>query len=326
MYAIVAQRPGNPDVLEWTEVPDASAGEGEVLVQLEAAGVNFIDTYERSGVYPSEFPLIPGLEGAGRVVAVGEGVTDVTEGQIVAWTNVPRSYAELVAVPARRTLPVPDGVPAEVAAAVPLQGMTAHYLVNSVYEVRPGTTILITAGAGGVGRIVTQLAKSKGATVIATVGRPEKTEIARAAGADHVVELSELDDPAVGIPGLVREIVPGGVDVAYDGIGKATFDGTLGSVRRRGLLVLFGGASGQVPPFDLQRLNRAGSLFVTRPTLSDYIVTREELTWRAAELFNAALEGNLDFEIGKSVALQDAAEAHRALESGESTAKVILRA
>ncbi len=297
-----------------------------MLVRLEAAGVNFIDTYHRSGVYPRDFPLIPGMEGAGRIVALGEGVEDLAVGGRVAWTSVAESYAELVAVPASSVLRVPDGIDAATAAAIPLQGITAHYLVASTFPVGAEHTILITAGAGGVGRLVIQLARARGARVITTVGTAAKAGVAEAAGGHHVIVMEELADLGTSLADAVRSIVPDGVDVAYDGIGKDTFEGSLASIRPRGLLALFGGASGQVPPFDLQRLNAAGSLYVTRPFIGHYIATPEELAWRAEELFSAVSGGRLDIEVGLSLPLEQAHEAHRALEGRETTGKVVLTA
>lgn len=326
MHAIQAVSPGGPDVLQWTSLTDPKPGPHDLLVRTEAAGVNFIDTYQRSGVYTMTFPHIPGSEGAGIVEDVGSEVEGVSPGDRVAWGQVPGSYAEYVAVPAAAALAVPGAIDGATAAAVPLQGMTAHYLVRSTYAVGPQTTLLITGGAGGVGRLVIQLARARGATVIATVGSPEKVATARAAGADHVLVLSEFDDLATDLPAAVREIVPDGVDVAYDGIGKDTFEGTLASVRPRGTEVLFGGASGQVPPFDLQRLSRLGSLFITRPSLGAYVATRAELVWRGEELFAAVADERLTIEIGLALPLADAADAHRALEGRGTTGKVILTA
>ena len=326
MFAISARAAGGPEVLEWVEVPDPVAGTGELLVRVHAAGVNFIDTYQRSGIYPMPFPHVPGSEGSGVVEAVGDGVAGFAPGDRVAWPQTPGSYAQLAVIPAARALRVPDGVDMDVAAALPLQGLTAHYLVRSTFVVGPDHTILVTAGAGGVGRLVIQLAKLRGATVITTVGSRGKEEVARGAGADHVLVLGEMADLTSGIPAAVRAIVPGGVDVSYDGIGKDTFDGTLASIRPRGLQVLFGGASGQVPPFDLQRLNAAGSLFVTRPTLGHHMASREELDWRAGELFDLVRSGSLGVRIGVREQLANARAAHEALEGRATTGKVILRA
>lgn len=310
----------------WTEVERPSPGPGELLVRVHAAGVNFIDTYQRSGVYPMDFPHIPGSEGAGEVVEVGGSDSSFDVGDLVAWASAPGSYAEYALVPAAVAVPVPKGMDLALAAALPLQGFTAHYLVASTYPVGPETRMLITAGAGGVGRLAIQLAKARGATVITTVGTPEKAEIAREVGADHVIVLSELEDLTAELPAAVREIAPDGLDVVYDGIGRDTFEASLAMLRPRGILVLFGGASGQVPPFDLQRLNALGSLYVTRPSLGAYVAERSELEWRAAEVFGAAQRGVLDVAIGAEFPLSEAAEAHRALEGRQTTAKVILRA
>ncbi|HRA75094.1 MAG TPA: quinone oxidoreductase [Propionicimonas sp.] len=324
MHAIQAQRAGGPDVLTYLEVPDPVAGPGEVLVAVAAAGVNFIDTYQRGGVYPMRFPHVPGSEGAGEVVALGEGVTGLTVGQRVAWSDGPGSYAELVVVPAARLLPVPDGVSTEVAAALPLQGMTAHYLAFASYPVQPGDTVLVHAGAGGVGLLLTQWATARGARVITTVSTDEKEELSRAAGAAIVIRYDRLGDLTAELPALVREASDGGVAAVFDGVGRSTFDASLASLRRRGTLVLFGGASGQVPPFDLQRLNAGGSLSVTRPKLGDFIVTTEELRERSDALFAAVLDGTLQVRIGQRYPLAEAADAHRALEGRRTTGKVLL--
>jgi len=295
-----------------------------VRVEVAAAGVNFIDTYRRSGVYPMEFPHVVGDEGAGTVVEVGEGVTEFTVGDHVAWASVPGSYAERVNVPVEKAIPVPVGIDLRIAAALPLQGMTAHYLCMSTFPVSPGNVALVHAGAGGVGLLLTQLVVRRGGRVISTVGTEEKERLSREAGAEHVIRYTELGDITAELPPLVRDLTDGrGVDVVYDGVGRATFDASLASLRRRGMLVLFGGSSGQVPPFDLQRLNAAGSLFVTRPTLAHYIADRAELVWRAADLFNAVTEG-LSVRIGLQLPLADAADAHAALESRQTTGKVLL--
>lgn len=324
MRAIQAQRAGGPDVLELVDVPDPAPGPGEVLVKAAAAGINFIDTYRRGGVYPMPFPHVPGDEGAGVVVAVGDGVTDLAEGDRVAWADSPGSYAELVRVKADRALRVPDGVDFDVAAALPLQGLTAHYLVTSTYPVQQGDTILVHAGAGGVGLLLTQLATARGARVITTVSTSEKEELSRAAGAVEVIRYDLLHDLTAELPGLVKELARGGVPVVYDGVGRSTFDASLACLRRRGTMVLFGASSGPVPPFDIQRLNSGGSLFLTRPTLGHYIATTEELRVRADELFAAVRDGSLNARIGARFPLADAAEAHRALEGRATTGKVIL--
>lgn len=325
MRAIQAQRAGGPDVLDLAELPDPAAAPDEVLVKTAAAGVNFIDTYRRGGVYPMPFPHVPGDEGAGVVVSVGADVTDLTEGDRVAWADSPGSYAELVRVKAERALRVPDSVDLDVAAALPLQGLTAHYLVTSTYPVQQGDTILVHAGAGGVGLLLTQLATARGARVITTVSTAEKEELSRAAGAVEVIRYDLLQDLTAELPGLVKELAGGGVPVVYDGVGRSTFDASLACLRRRGTMVLFGASSGAVPPFDIQRLNSAGSLFLTRPTLGHYIATTEELRGRAAELFAALLNGTLDVRIGARFPLAEAAAAHQLLEGRATTGKVILQ-
>lgn len=326
MHVIEVARPGTPDVLQLLERPAPEPGATQVLVRTEAIGVNFIDTYHRSGVYPMDFPLVPGLEGAGVVTAVGEGVTTVAEGDRVAWaTSVTGSYAEQVLLDAAAALPVPDALDAETAAALALQGMTAQMLTDGVVSLEPGQTVLVTAGAGGVGLLLTQLAVAAGARVITTVSTAEKEDLSRGAGAWEVIRYTEMDDLTTELPARVRDLTRGvGVDVAYDGVGKDTFDGSLASVRTRGMLVLFGGASGQVPPFDLQRLNRAGSLFVTRPTLAHYTTDPDELRYRAGSVFAAARTGALQVRIGARFPLAEAADAHRALEGRSTTGKVLL--
>ncbi|MGC3953495.1 MAG: quinone oxidoreductase [Propionicimonas sp.] len=325
MRAVVAREPGGAEVLDVVDLPEPEPGPGQLLVRVAAAGVNFIDTYRRSGVYPMLFPHVVGSEGAGEVVALGAEVTGFGVGDRVSWDNAPGSYAELVAVPAANAVRLPDGVDPVTAAALPLQGMTAHYLVRSTFEVQPGQDVLLHAGAGGVGLLATQLATARGARMITTVGSAEKAELSRAAGAADVIDYSGLADLTADLPPLVRELTGGaGVHVVYDGVGRSTFDASLASLRRRGTLVLFGGASGQVPPFDLQRLNAGGSLYVTRPTLAHYTATRDEIEWRMGELLDAVLAGTLDLRIGARYPLAEAAEAHRALEGRRTTGKVLL--
>jgi NADPH2:quinone reductase len=325
MRAIQAREAGGPEVLELVELPDPTPGSGQVLVKVAAAGVNFIDTYRRAGIYPVPFPHVVGSEGAGEVVALGEGVTDLAVGDRVAWSDAPDSYAELVPVSAERCVPVPDGVDLDIAAAIPLQGMTAHYLVTSTYPVQPSDDVLVHAGAGGVGLLLTQLVIAHGGRVIATVSTADKEALAREAGADVVIRYDQLADLTAELPKLVKDATGGkGVSVVYDGVGKTTFDASLASLKPRGMMVLFGGSSGQVPPFDLQRLNSGGSLFITRPTLGFYVATTDELRWRARELFEAVQGGKLHVRIGARYPLADAAEAHRALEGRKTTGKVIL--
>ncbi|MCA0295217.1 MAG: quinone oxidoreductase [Actinobacteria bacterium] len=324
MHAIQAMRAGGPDVLELVDLPEPTPGPGEVLVRAAAAGVNFIDTYRRAGVYPMPFPHVLGSEGAGTIVAVGDGVTDLAVSDTIAWADCPDSYAEFVRVKADRALRVPAGVDLEVAAALPLQGLTAHYMATSTYSVQAGDTILVHAGAGGVGLLLTQLAVARGARVITTVSTEAKEQLSRAAGASEVIRYDLLTDLTAELPALVRELAGGGLPVVYDGVGRSTFDASLACLRPRGLMVLFGASSGPVPPFDLQRLNAGGSLYITRPTLAHYIVTSEELRGRADELFAAVLDGTLDVRIGQRFPLAEARAAHEALEGRATTGKVIL--
>lgn len=314
---IRVQEYGGPEVLRPSGAEIPTPGEGQVLLKLEAIGVNFIETYQRSGVYKVPLPFPLGAEAAGRVVALGPGVGSLREGQLVATCEGAGAYAEYLLIDAGLVVPVPDGVDPVTAAAVPLQGFTAHYLINDSYAVQPGDTILTTAGAGGVGQILTQLLKAKGATVI-TATSAAKADIAKTAGADHVLAYDE-------IPSRVRELTDGrGVQAVYDGVGKDTFDATLASLARRGTMVLFGGASGQVPPFDLQRLNALGSLSITRPTLKDFLTSPQERARRASEVFGAVADGSLSIDVGERFALADASDAHRALESRLTRGKVVL--
>ncbi|MBD5788047.1 quinone oxidoreductase [Cellulosimicrobium terreum] len=331
MRAIVAREAGGPDVLDHTELPDPTPGPGELLVRSAVAGVNFIDTYQRSGVYPMPFPHVVGGEGAGTVVAVGPATGATADdpvfavGDRVVWTDAPGSYAELVVVPARRALAVPDAVSLEDATAAALQGLTAHYLCTSSYPVRPGDRVLVHAGAGGVGLLLTQMLVARGGHVISTVSTPQKAELARGAGAEHVIEYTALGDLTHDLPEIVRGLTGGeGVAAVYDSVGRDTFDASLASLRRRGVLVLFGGSSGQVPPFDPQRLNAGGSLTLTRPKLADFSVTRAELTERASEVLGAVAGGTLHVRVGATYPLTEAAEAHRALEGRGTTGKVLL--
>jgi NADPH:quinone reductase len=319
--AIQISTAGGPDVLNPTELPDPQAGPGTLLVEVAAAGVNFIDTYQREGIYPMRLPYVPGLEGVGRVRAVGEGVSGVAVGERVAWAENLGSYAELVAVTADKAVPVPDEVPDDAAVGALLQGMTAHFLVTDTHPVQPGEDVLVHAAAGGVGLLLTQLATARGARVIATVSTAEKEQLARAAGAAEVVRYTEVDDVAA----AVRELTGGaGVPVVYDGVGATTFDASLAALRRRGMLVLFGASSGPVPPVDPQRLNAAGSVFLTRPKLFDHVVTREELTARAAAVYSAVAAGTLDVRIGERYPLAQARTAHEDLQARRTTGKLLL--
>lgn len=316
--AIVVTAPGGPDVLALATVDRPEPGPGQLLVKVAAAGVNFIETYQRSGAYAVEYPFTPGAEAAGTVEALGDGVAGFEPGDRVAFAEGKATYAEYALVDADRALPVPDGVDLETAAALPLQGMTAHYLIHSTFPVQPDHTVLVHAGAGGVGLLLIQLLKAQGARVITTVSTPEKEELARGAGADEVLRYEGFADAARTLTGGT------GVDVVFDGVGKATFDESLRSLRIRGTLVLFGAASGPVPPFDIQRLNSGGSLFVTRPTLVHYLLTPEERRWRSEELFGAVAAGRLDVRIGARYALADAARAHEDLQARRTTGKVLL--
>jgi NADPH2:quinone reductase len=318
--ALVVTRNGGPDVLKVEPRPVPEPGPGKLVVDVAASGVNFIDVYRRQGVYPVPTPFVLGGECAGTVRAVGAGVDGFAVGDVVASAAAQGSHASVAVLPAEQTVTVPSGLDPEVAAAAMLQGMTAQYLVTSTYAVQPGDWALVHAAAGGVGQLLVQMIKHKDGHVVATVGSAEKAEIARSRGADAVLRYDEVDDLAA----AVREASGGGVHVAYDGVGKATFDASLGSLRVRGMMALFGGASGQVPPFDLQRLNAAGSLFVTRPTLAHYVRDREELTWRAGDVLGALADGSLEIEIGGRYALDDAARAYEDLEGRRTTGKLLL--
>jgi NADPH2:quinone reductase len=300
------------------EHSDPVPGPGQVLVQAAAAGVNFIDIYRRTGVYPQPVPYVPGSEGAGAVLAAGEGVTEFSAGDHVAWAEGPGSYAEQVAVDARQAVPVPEVVDLKAAAAVMLQGLTAHYLCHSTFPVTEGTVAVVHAGAGGVGLLLTQMIKALGGTVIATTSSPQKAALAKHAGADFVTTYEAF-------PGVVREATGGrGADVVFDGVGKDTFDAGLSALRPRGMMVLYGGASGQVPPVNPQRLNSGGSLFLTRPTLAHYVADRTELLWRSGDLFRWIGKGELDVRIGAEYPLADAARAHEDLAGRRTTGKLIL--
>ncbi|GAA3532590.1 quinone oxidoreductase [Amycolatopsis ultiminotia] len=318
--AVQVTRTGGPEVLEVAEVPASPPGAGELLVDVAAAGVNYIDTYQRQGIYPLELPFVLGMEGAGTVAETGAGVQGFSAGDRVAWQGVLGGYARRAVIPASQAVQVPEGVSDEVAAATMLQGITAHYLVRSTYEVKPGDDVLVHAAAGGVGLLLVQLAKARGARVIGTVSTDEKAQLARGAGADHVIRYDREDFAAV-----TRELTGGeGVAVVYDGVGKDTVDGSLASLRIRGLLALFGAASGPVPPLDPQRLNSGGSLYLTRPTSTNYVRTREELDWRAGELFTAIGDGSLDIRIGGRYPLAEARQAHEDLQGRRTTGKLLL--
>lgn len=319
--AIFVARTGGPEVLEARPHEVGAPGPGQARVEVAWAGVNFIDTYQRTGAYPRPLPFVAGLEGAGVVEAVGEGVRGFAPGARVAWASVPGSYASEVLAPAAVLVRVPDAVGLDIAAAAMLQGMTAQYLVHGVRATRAGDTVLAHAAAGGTGQLLVQLLKRAGARVIATCSSEAKVQIARAAGADEVVRYDQVDFSAE-----ARRLTEGrGVDVVYDSVGKTTFDGSLRSLRARGLLVLFGQASGPVPPFDLQRLNQGGGLFVTRPSLAHYTASRAELEERAEFVLSAVEAGWLKVAIDRRLPLAAAADAHRAIEGRETHGKVLLQ-
>ncbi|MGQ4270494.1 quinone oxidoreductase family protein [Nocardiopsis changdeensis] len=320
MRAIVLKETGGPEVLRVSEVVDPVPGPGEVLIDVEARGVNFIDIYQRSGQYDVPLPFVPGMEAAGTVAAVGEGVGDLSVGQRVGWAMAPGAYADRTVVKASLVVPVPEEVSPEQAAALLLQGMTAHYLVNSVHPVAGDETVLVHAAAGGTGLLVTQLAKERGARVIGTVSSEEKERIARAAGADEVVRYTEVP-----VAEAVRDLTGGaGVAAVYDGVGRDTFDASLASLRPRGVLALFGQSSGAVDPVDPQRLNAAGSVYLTRPSLAHFVADRAELLWRAGDLFSLVGAGRLDVRIGGRYPLADAGRAQADLASRRTTGKLVL--
>lgn len=320
MKAIQVSLPGGPDALELVELPTPEPGPGEILVRQEAIGLNYIEVYQRSGLYPVPTPFVPGGEGAGVVEKIGEGVTRHAVGDRVAYAGGFGTYAQYRAMPAARAVALPKTISAETAAGAMLKGMTAEYLLRHTYKVQPGDTILVYAAAGGVGSILVPWAKALGATVMAVAGGPEKTAIARALGADHAIDHHSED-----IAERVKEITGGaGVRVVYDGVGKATFDASLKSLGRRGMLVIFGNASGSAEPVDPQVLSRHGSLYLTRPTLFDYVVTTEELDASAAALFEVIASGKVKIAINRRFPLAEAAEAHRALEASETTGSTLL--
>ncbi|SDX83075.1 NADPH2:quinone reductase [Amycolatopsis xylanica] len=318
MRAVVVGRTGGPEVLEAREMPDPRPEPGEVVVEVEAAGVNFVDVYFRSGRYPVPLPYVPGQEGAGMVRELGDGVDGIGIGDRVAWANLPGAYAERVAVPAHRLVRLPAGVGAETAAAVLLQGMTAHYLLHDTYRVRPGDTVVVHAAAGGVGLLLTQWARLLGGHVIGTVSTPDKEKLARAAGADEVVV--GYDGLAAAVAGLTSG---DGVAAVYDGVGAPTFEASLAALRPRGVFALFGQSGGPVPPVDPQRLNHAGSVFLTRPNLEHHIAGGE-LATRANAVFDLIGAGRLRAHIGAAYPLAEAANAHRDLERRRSAGKLVL--
>ena len=320
MKAIQVQKTGGPEALTFADVPPPKPKPNEALVKVGAIGVNFIDVYFREGRYPAQLPFIDGQEAAGAVTEIGSEVKSLRLGDRVAYTGVMGSYAEYAAVPADRLVKVPEGISDQQAAAAMLQGMTAHYLTHSTYPLKQGETALIHAAAGGVGLLLVQMAKNLGARVIGTAGTEEKARLAREAGADEVIIYTRQDFEAE-----TKRITGGqGVHVIYDGVGKSTFDQDLNILRPRGYLVLFGGASGAVPPFDPIKLSQKGSLFLTRPSLMHYIASREDLEQRANDIFRTIAAGKLKLRIGQTYKLQDVQQAHRDLEGRKTTGKVLL--
>jgi NADPH2:quinone reductase len=318
MRAVVVQRNGGPEVLLPTEADPPEPGASQVLIDVAAAGVNYIDTYQREGRYPVPTPFVLGLEGAGTVRAVGAGVDGINVGDRVAWKQGLGSYAEQVVIPAEEAIPVPDGVDLELAAAAVLQGLTAQYLATSTYTVQPGDWVVVHAAAGGVGALLTQVVKLRGGNVLATVSTPEKGEVARAAGADEIALYEDFADRA-------RELTGGvGVACVYDGVGRTTFDSSLDALRIRGMMALFGAASGPVPAFDPQILNSKGSLFLTRPTLGHYTRDRAELIGRTTELMDWIATGTVEVRIGHRYPLDEARQAHEDLQGRRTTGKLLL--
>jgi NADPH2:quinone reductase len=311
---------GGPDVLVWSVLPEPEPGPDEVLVDVDVAGVNFIDVYHRTGLYPVSVPFTPGVEGAGVVARVGESVSDVAVGDRVAWTSRPGAYATHLALSAGDAVLVPEHIPLTTAAAVMLQGITAHYLATSTWPLEPGDRCLVHAGAGGVGGLLIQIAKLRGAEVFATAGGANKVDIATSAGADHVIDYQSEDFVAA----IEATAGPRPLDVIYDGVGAATFRSGLALLRPRGMAVAFGNASGAIEPIDPLELLRHGSIYLTRPTSRDYLATREERLERTGDLFRWLEDGSLQVRIGATYPLAEAAAAHRALEGRATTGKVLL--
>jgi NADPH:quinone reductase len=320
MRAIEIEKTGGPEVLVLRELPVPQPGPQQVLVKIEAIGVNFIDIYLREGRYPAKLPFVPGQEAAGVVTALGPGVSGFKVGDRVVWCHILGAYAEYAVVPLGVLIAVPDGVTTRQAAAALLQGTTAHYLSHSTYAIQRGDAVLVHAGAGGVGLLLIQMAKRLGARVLTTVSTEAKAALAREAGADETILYTREDFTA-----RVSELTGGeGVPVVYDSVGKTTFEGSLACLRRRGLMVLYGGASGPVPPLDLIRLSTMGSLYVTRPTMKDYTSTRQELEQRVGDVLGWVADGTLKLRIEHSYPLAEAAQAHRDLEGRKTTGKVLL--
>lgn len=320
MKAIQVRTTGGPDVLEFRDIPDPVPQAGQVLVRVHTSGVNFMDVYYREGKYKATVPFVPGSEGAGHVTALGAGVTGIAVGDAVAWMGTTGTYAEKAVVPAERIVKVPSGVDLQSAAALLMQGVTAYYLSHLTFELKPGNKAVVHAAAGGVGFLLTQMAKNAAATVFATTSSPEKAEIARQAGADEVIlyTKTKFDEE------VMRITNGAGVDVVYDGVGQATFEQSLKCLRRRGLMALYGAASGPVPPFDLLRLSTMGSLYITRPLSIDYVRTREELTSVTDAVFNMYRQGKLKVLISRVYPLEKTREAQMDLESRRTTGKLVL--
>lgn len=320
MKAVRVHTPGGVDALRYEDVPTPTPKAGEALVKIEAVGINFIDIYIRSGLYKNPLPLTLGQEGAGVVEAVGPDVTEVKVGERVAYSGVPGSYAEYAVVPAARLVQMPDGIDAKMGAAAMLQGMTAHYLSHSTYPLKAGDACLVHAAAGGVGLLLVQMAKMRGARVIGTVSTEDKAKLAREAGADEVILYTQQDFEAE-----IKRLTNGrGLQVVYDSVAKTTFEKSLNCLAPRGYMVLYGQSSGPVPPFDLAQLGAKGSLFITRPSLAHYTLTREELLQRAGDVLGWIRAGTLKLRIDQTFPLKDAAEAHRRLEGRQSTGKLLL--
>ncbi len=320
MRAAVVNQSGGPDQLQVEDVAEPSVGPGGLLVEVHWAGLNFIDTYQRGGLYPMDLPFTPGLEGAGTVLAVGDDIDDFSIGDRVGWAVVLGTYAERLVVPAERAVHVPDGVATDIAAAVLLQGMTAHYLANDTFPLSEGNRCLVHAGAGGVGLLLTQIAKRKGAYVITTVGTEEKAELSRGAGADEVIVYTQVDFKEAVDGSLGRHAL----DVVYDGVGAATFHESIDLLRPRGTMVTFGNASGPVPEITPLLLMQKGSIYLTRPTMAHYLRTPEERRARTDDLFSWIQDGSLDVRIGERFPLEQASDAHRALEGRNTTGKVLI--
>jgi len=320
MKAVRIHTPGGPEVMRYEDVAEPTPKAGEAVIKVDAAGINYIDVYFRSGQYKAELPLTIGMEAGGTVKAVGSGVTDVKVGDKVAYTGIAGAYAEFAVVPAARLVTLPAGISTKQGAAAMLQGMTAHYLVTSTYPLKPGDSCLVHAAAGGVGLLLCQMAKMRGARVIGTVSTDDKAKLAREAGASDVILYTRQDFEAE-----VKRLTEGkGVNVVYDSVGKTTFDKGFNCLKPRGVMALYGQSSGPVGPFDLQTLNAKGSLFVTRPSLNHHVATREELVQRASEVLGWIRDGKLRLRTELEFPLKEAGEAHRALEGRKTTGKVLL--